>query len=278
MEAASTGSAPKRAAKFVAIILASAVFSVLLHKAHHDPLMSLASKPRSIAVTSGYFPAIAFAALVMAFSIIGLTFLAIQKELPGKKERKGVLFGVALGGMYFVGMIEAYVVYPVPFLGEIYTGLVDGVAIVAMCFLLGRHLAGVAPDAQKQPPPAYAIAASVVISYVLVRYFAYAAIGIESAYSSGSLATLLWTTGMGCWIGVIYLLVGIHISKEDTLKQALAFGAFVFGMNWLIFNLFVLLFIKIPVADLLYRSIADAIAVTVGVYAPSAFRRRPPLK
>lgn len=236
--------------------------------------MSLASKPRSTVATSGYFPPIAFASIIIAFCIIGLTFLAIQKDIPGNKPRKGALFGIALGGMYLVGMIEAYVVYPVPLLGEIYTGMVDGIAILVMGFLLGRYLATDAPAEQRQLQGTYATALSILIFYVLMRYFLYAAIGVESSYSTRPVATFLWTAGMGCWIAVMYILIGRHGGIQSNIGKAFLFGALVFGLNWIAFNLFVLLFIKVPLSDLLYRSALDAVAVIVGVYVPSVFRRR----
>jgi hypothetical protein len=85
-----------QAVKFSLIIFSSTVFAVLLHQAHHDPLMTLSTKAKSIIITSGYLPPVAFASLAMAFCIIGLMFLMIQKTLHGTKQIKGALFGVAM--------------------------------------------------------------------------------------------------------------------------------------------------------------------------------------
>jgi len=63
---------------------------------------------------------VAFASLAMAFCIMGLMFLLVQKTLQGTKQLKGALFGIALGGMYLIGMMEAYVTYPVSLFGEFY--------------------------------------------------------------------------------------------------------------------------------------------------------------
>ena len=67
-------------------------------------------------------------------------FLAIQRALHGTKRAKGALFGIALGGMYLIGMIEAYVVYPVSLFDEFYTGMVDGSRILLMSLLLGKYM------------------------------------------------------------------------------------------------------------------------------------------
>ena len=252
--------------KFSLIILAGTVFAVLLHQLHHDPLMTLTTKAKSIIITSGYFPPVAFASLVVAFCIMGFVFLAIQKTLHGTKLYKGTLFGVALGGMYLVGMFEVYVVYPVSFFGEFYTGLVDGSGILLMSLLLGKYMAVDMPDGERPSRPVFPAIVIIPVIYVLIRYFSYAVLHIESSYSTEPLATFIWTLGMGCWIGFMYLLVGRGVRHENPVKQAMVFGGLVFGINWIIYNLFTLLFIKVPVLDLLSRSILDALAIIAGVY------------
>ena len=255
--------------KFFLIIFVSTVFAVLLHQLHHDPLMTLSTKDKSIIVTSGYFPPVAFASLALAFGIIGFMFLAIQKILYGAKQFKGALFGIALGGMYLVGMIEVYVVYPVSLFGELYTGMADGSGILLMSLLLGKYMADDMPDEERLAYPKFPAIFILPVSFVLIRYFSYTVLNIESSYSTQPLATFLWTAGMGCWIGIMYILIGRSINLENPKKQAVVFGGLVFGTNWIIYNLFTLLFIKVSVLDLLYRSIFDSLAIITGVYISS---------
>jgi hypothetical protein len=260
--------------KFFLIILASTVFAVLLHQVHHDPLMTLSTKAKSIIITSGYFPPVAFASLAMAFCIMGLMFLTIQKTLHGTKQLKGAFYGIALGGMYLVGMIEAYVVYPVSLFGEFYTGMVDGSGVLLMSLLLGKYMADDMPDRGRLARPTFPAILIILAIYVLMRYFSYTVLPIESSYSTRPLATFMWTAGMGSWGGVMYLLIGRGIWYENPLKQAMVFGGLVFGINWLIFNLFALLFIRVSVSDLLYRSMFDSLAIIIGVYISSFFPRK----
>lgn len=260
--------------KFFIIILTSTVFTILLHQVRHDPLMTLGTKPTSIIITSGYFAPAAFASLALAFCIMGLMFLAVQKTIHGTKLGKGALFGTALGGMYLVGMIEAYVVYPVPLFGEFYTGLVDGSGILLMGLLLGRYMAEDMPAGNIPARPASSAFLTIPVIYVLMRYFSYTVLNIDSTYSTHPVATFLWTAGMGCWCGIMYLLVGRGPGQKNPLKQALVFGGLVFGINWLIFNLFVLLFIRVSALDLLCRSVFDSIAVIIAVYISSFSSRK----
>ena len=64
----------------------------------------------------------------------------------------------------------------------------------------------------------------------------------------------------------MYTLIGMNIYQKNPLKHALLFGGLVFGLQWIIFNLFALLFIVIPVWDLIFRSVLDTFAIIIGVY------------
>ena len=255
--------------KFLLIILASTGFAVLLHQVHPDPLMNLKTKPHSIVITSGWFPPVAFVSLTLSFCIMGLIFLWVQKTLPGTGLRKGVLFGLALSGLWIMGMIEAYVIFKVSLLGEIYTGVADSCGILVMSILLGKYLAKDNTGKEKQKSAKIPAILIILVMYLILRYCAYVALHIDSAYSTRPLATLLWTVGMGGWIGIMYRLVGGAIGPRHHLKQAVMFGGLVFGLNWLLYNLFALLFIVVPVSDLVSRSGFDTFAVILGVYLSS---------
>ena len=264
----------RNAWKFLLIIVASTVFAVLLHQVYHDPLMSLSTKPQSIVITSGWFPPVAFAALALAFCAMGLIFLGIQKALEGTKTKKGILFGLALGGMYLIGMIEACVIFPVSLFGELYTGIADSCGILLMSLLLGKYMADDALNREKNTSPTFPAIVIIPVIYVVVRYFSYTVLHIESSYTTRPFATFLWTAGMGGWIGIMYRLVGRDIWHKHPFKQAVVFGGLVFGLNWLVFNLFALLFIVVPVIDLVYRSVFDALAIIMGVYIFTLFQKR----
>jgi hypothetical protein len=264
---------PKQCLKFFLIIVSSTVLDVLLHQVHQDPLKNIGTRAQSIVITSGWFVPVAFASLILAFCIMGLIFLFIQKALRGTKLRKGASFGVALGGMYLIGMIEAYVLFPVSFFGEVYTGIADGCGILCMSLLLGKYMVDDMPDREKDRHAVFPAMIIIPVIYVVMRYFSYTVLHIESTYASRALETFLWTAAMGFWIGVMYRLVGRNLCQEKLLKRSLLFGGLIFGLNWLIFNLFALLFIDYPVSDLVYRSVFDALAVAIGVYISLLFQK-----
>ncbi len=264
----------KRSWKFVLIIVASTILAILLHQLHDDPLMHLKSKPQSILITSGWFPPIAFIALAFTFGVMGCIFLGIQKTFRGTKLWKGGVFGLAMSGLWIIGMTEAYVLFPVSLFGEIYTGIADSCGILLMSLLIGKYWADDTLDKQKHTSTTFPAIVILSVIYVIVRYFSYAVLEIESSYITRPLATFLWTAGMGGWIGIMYRLVSGRTFRTHPLKHAAVFGGLVFGVTWILFNLFALLFIATPVLDLVYRSFFDSLAVILGAYISSMFHRR----
>ncbi|MCK5312635.1 MAG: hypothetical protein KAJ62_11025 [Desulfobacteraceae bacterium] len=252
--------------KFIFIIMISTIIAVLLHQIHNDPLMNLNSKTQSLVVTSGLFPPIAFFALVMTFGIIGLIFIKIQKNLWGSKIRKGMVFGIAMSGVWIIGMTEAHVLFSLSLFGEIYTGFADSCGILVMCLLLGKHFADDTPTKKIKPKTRYISILIIAAIYLLVRYFSYSILNIESAYITNPFGTFIWTAAMGTWIGIMYAVMDMNIYQKIPFKHALLFGGLIFGLQWIIFNLFALLFVVVPVSDLLFRSVFDILAIILGVY------------
>jgi hypothetical protein len=255
-----------KAIKFSLIIFLCTVFSVLLHQIQSDPLMNLSSKTQSIIVTSGIFPPIAFVCLAITFSIIGIIFIGIQKHLWGTKLQKGIFFGLSICGVWIIGMAEAHVLFSLSLFTEIYTGFADSCGILLMCLLLGKYFAEDSLIKKSKPTISYLAITIIAITYIIVRYLSYSIFNIESAYITNSFETFLWTATMGTWIGVMYTFLNINIYKEIPIKNAFLFGGFIFGLQWIIFNLFALLFIIVPVSDLLIRSCLDITAIILGVY------------
>ncbi|MCK5101141.1 MAG: hypothetical protein KAR45_23730 [Desulfobacteraceae bacterium] len=252
--------------KFFFVVMISTILSIIIHQIHGDPLMNLSFKTPSIIITSGLFPSVAFFALAMTYGILGLIFLGIQKHLWGSKLRKGLVFGLAISGVWMIGMTEAHVLFRASLFSEIFTGFADCCGILLMCLLLGKNFAEHNLLKTSKPKTSYLAIIIITIMYVLIRYFSYSILNIESAYITYPLGTLIWTMAMGAWIGFMYTLMDLNIYPGNQLKQALFFGGVIFGVQWVIFNLFALLFIVVPVSDLLLRSGFDVIAIILGVY------------
>ncbi len=260
-----------KTSRFLLIVLLSTLVSIILHQIHNDPLMDLDSKAQSIVITSGLFPIVASIALATTFGIIGLIFLWIQKHLWGSKLQKGLIFGLSMCGVWIIGMTEAHVLFSLSLFGELYTGFADGVGILLMSVLLGKYFVDDTFKEKKKPQISVMAILSIAIFYLIARYFSYFILNIESAAISAPFATFVWTAALGIWIGFMYTLMDIDKYRTTPFKHAVLFGGIVFGIEWIIFNLFALIFIVTPVSDLIYRSLFDVLGVMIGVYVFSKF-------
>ena len=104
----------------------------------------------------------------------------------------------------------------------------------------------------------------VAIFYITGRYFAYSVFHIQSAYLINPLGTLIWTVCMGLWVGAIYFILQPGIKGKSVISQALFFGVFIFGSNWLMNHLFMAVIIELS-SDLFIRAGTDVLFITVGV-------------
>lgn len=71
---------------------------------------------------------------------------------------------------------------------------------------------------------------------------------------------------MGLWVGVMYQLLQPGVKGNSPPKRALMSGGLIFGTDWLLYHLFMILFFDISLADLVLRAGTDAIFVGVGVF------------
>ncbi len=57
--------------------------------------------------------------------------------------------------------------------------------------------------------------------------------------------------------------------EGSAMVQAVRFGVLIFGVYWLIYNSFVLLFLKLSILNVFLRVIIDVVPVTAGIWIAS---------
>jgi hypothetical protein len=145
--------------------------------------------------------------------------------------------------------------------------IVDGISLVFLGLLLGKF---VAVDSQLSGKvyinlnivPLMAIP----VCFLVLRVFCYSIVHIYSSFTTNPLGTMIWAVASGIWIGVLYLFLGQGIKIESPIVKSLFFGIIVFGINLFLFNFFITLVFESDIADLIIRTMADIISVTIGVY------------
>ena len=131
--------------------------------------------------------------------------------------------------------------------------------------LLGRFAGTDSQYAGKQTKIGWRAIIPIPLAFIIGRYFGYGIVHIMSAYTQKPIATFLWTLGIGWSIAITYFLLKERDRKSSAV-HAFRFGFLIFGSYWLIYNLFVLVFVKVSVLDIFARVIIDVLSVTVGTW------------
>ena len=205
---------------------------------------------------------------LITYGLLAVVFVLIQEGLPGKRMTKGLVFGLLFGMMWAVYLFE-----PLPFSADASMvdtfsyPVVDGTTIAILGLLLGRFIG---TDSRGTGKVAISFGTltllAIPVLFIVGRSLGYTAIGIYSFFADRPLGTMLWVAETGIWIGVMYLLLRPGIAIRSPLAKAAFFGVIVFGIDLLMFNLFIPIVFEMDMADLLIRTAIDMISVIVGVY------------
>ncbi len=249
--------------KITVIVLVSVIVDILLHQI--IPITMIGTFTPSIFVERGWFPQAVSIALIMTFGAIAAVFVLIQKNLPGKKLSKGLLYGVSFAGLWLIGFIEMCAAWGTSFTTEVLNWLPDGIPIILMSLLLGIYTATDSDPATGNKMRGKVTPVLIIAAFYFVgRYFAYWVVHTNAG--PDPFVTFLWTLAMAVWMGIMYAALGSGSRGQTPTTRALWFGGVVIGINWLIFYLFMLVFFEWPVLDLIIRPGLDVLFVILGVY------------
>jgi hypothetical protein len=257
------------------IVGACVALDIALHAATAGFLPLPADFEGSVLVRRLGFGPVALAWAIIAFSGMALVFLAIERRMTGSGFGKGLRYGIGLGLVVQVAMIEGVAMSGNSFVDEFVVGLSDAVPVVVMGALLGRFLASEVPPAQVGGSVPGNIAVTLTI-FALV--FGTGRVGVQlaglvdSALAIRPGTTIIWTVAMGATIGLFHRLVGDRLRALAAVPRALAFGLGVFGVNWALFMVFVALIFPDALSDVVLRVGIDVALVTLAGLLVAALR------
>jgi hypothetical protein len=207
---------------------------------------------------------------IIWFSILSLIVLYTEKWLSGSKSIKGVKYGIAFGIMMYFAACETNTIYGTPLIDDIRIAVADSIAFIIFGVLAGKTFGTDSPD-KKQAWVKLNLfpILTIIIFYIIGRYFAYSILRIESGYTERPILTFIWTLCMGLSFGIMYLLMGKNIN-DNAIKKAMIFGLLIVGPIALFGNLFFPFEYQssfaVMITDYIVgRSIVDMVFIILGV-------------
>jgi len=248
--------------KILFAVLVSVIVDVILHRLFAPHIEY--NFPPSVFIEKGLFLPIVIIALIIWFGSLAIIFTLIQMNLSGTRTMKGLRLGIAFGVLCFLAIFEMCLVFDSSPGNELRTAATDGVSILLLGLLLGRLTGTDSTYPSGRMKLSHKSFIVIPLIFLVGRYFGYMIINIMSAYSEKPIGTLLWTLGVGYWIAAMYWLLKER-SEKSPMVHAVRFGFLIFGSYWLIYNSFVLLFLKLSILNVFLRVIIDVISITVGI-------------
>ncbi|HSQ92815.1 MAG TPA: hypothetical protein VLL74_00805 [Methanoregula sp.] len=251
--------------RIFAVSVVSAVLDMILH-AFLAPTYTY-DYPPSFFVQSGLFKPAAGIALLVIFALLSIVFVVIQENLPGSRISKGMRFGVSFGGLWLIGVPGMTIFFNSPLLHEVTGGACDAASLVILGVLLGIWTATDSPE-QKDRSPLRTLSAILVIAFFFIigQYAAFMFMSRTPYFSIAGTSTFIWTAVLGIWTGVVYWLLRQGAGNDcSILKRSLFFGGVIVGINWILFNLFVLLFVAMPVPDPFILAGLNIVSIIAGM-------------
>jgi hypothetical protein len=256
----------RRPLRFPAIVCISVALDIAMHAATADFLPLPADFEGSALVRRFGFGPVALAWAVVAFTGMGLIFVVAERHMTGSGLSKGLRYGLGLGLVVQVAMLEGVAMFGNRAVDEAIVGLSDAVPVLVMGTLLGRFLATNGPPA----PAVGLLSREFVITLALFamvfgsgRLGAQMAGVIDTALPVRPGATIIWTLAMGAAIAFFYHLVQDACRGLAPVPRALMFGLGMFGLNWALFMLFVPMIFPGSLTDVLLRVGLDIALVTL---------------
>ena len=252
--------------KITGIVLFCSLFATIIH-ALGPPLYDY-NAPKSFIIENGLFPPAVIILFFITFWALALVFIFIQDKLPGKGLLKGLRYGISFGVLWLIGMLEMSIAFGSPLKYEFLSGLCDCLSLILLGLLLGRFIATDSNRDVNEKSKIGLIPIFIIASlFIVERYFRYFTLTYYNpGYFENPLITFTFTLSLGLWIGAMYWLLRQELAKYSPAKRALWFGGIVFGINWLFYSLFLLLFLKLPLIEILLVPAFDILSVIIGIF------------
>lgn len=259
-----------RIIKYISLVILSVSLCIFLHVM--TPPAFTNEIPKNTLSACALLLGIPLTALlwaVIAYSCVAFVFYLIEDKIPGEKGSWGFRYGFSVGILWLLGYVMCMPKFGNPFINEFIGGLCDATPAIIMGWLLGLF------TSQKVTTTvaiAYNKTQLIVGVIVFVLFFSIARIGsyymniIDTGFQVNSVYTLAWTIVMGCYLGIMYVLLGKTITSSSALVSAMKFGFLLFGLTWGSFIMFFPLMLKGELSNTVIMFLLDSLSVATAYY------------
>lgn len=207
---------------------------------------------------------------IVAYCIVSVVFVVIEKESKSSHIRNTLLFGGLTGWTWWFGMIEIDQTF-----NNVIMGLVDGIMVTMVCiltayFVCPRHELVIKSDSVKEKYKNNVIEILIVSTiFALNRLFFGLFLG---KYFNSTLDYILIPLN-SLFLGLMWIKLRDMVGSGTLLKKALKYGVIIWGLPSSIFMYFLAFLFKGMFIGMTIRNIFDVVFMTLAVWLAMKFRK-----
>ncbi len=262
--------------KIIFVTLVSLIVWVILRGFIFDKLIKI-NVPTDIAVfgeslliQNGLFLPIITIIGVIVLLLFSIFFILIEKNLPGSKLVKGLIYGSSFFLLLFFGFIEFYHFHHGSLVDAFMSGLADGIPFFLEGILCGLIFSTNVKEKKLETKN--------LLSIILITiFFMFGRIIFYNFFFPKSLIHEIGSWGyilmVGSVIGLAYYFLSRGINTTNLLKKSLFF-CLIIGAIWIPYNFFPAARFDIPLNLIIVQNLLDFTAIFLGGFISEFISKR----
>jgi hypothetical protein len=191
-----------------------------------------------------------------------INYIKLNYNIPVSNKTRGLVFGGIYGILWFLGFLELSVVYN----SNIYRHLLSAIRDMLTLLVFGAA-AGLMftkkTNKYSIDRKTFLAIPFVGVFFLIMHWAQYGITFHELNQTIDNGWQILYLFCLGSWIGFMYLF--LRQSDKNSLWNIFFFAFNLIGVNWILYTSFYLVFLNLPIFDLIIRCLFDLIGITVGV-------------
>ena len=221
--------------------------------------------------------------LGLALVLMTVFFKIIQKEWPGKRGIKGLIFGMWIGGVWSFGFLTGWLFLGTTLKAEFLNIVVDLIPLAIAGWLIGLAGGRDVPGSKSELRQPWIAIILIAIGFVGVHTLgANLLVDLVGPYAKllllpSSLTQLGLLLTLGAWAGGMYVILRTSIPFKKVSTRAAFFAFGVFGHCWTWFNLFFIIEFAGVLPTIILLGLIGSLGIYAGVMAYEKFIVSKPL-